>query len=211
MGLERGHMFALARIRPVLSRRILSFQILKNGVRLLTERQRTPDWFLLRKFRITGSVVCRIFRHIANATPDPSIARDPVTDPDVEASAMLLSLRMSRQQPPERPASISSTELQSKSLEELKALCNERGLPVSGTKTILKDRLQNYGRKGNSTERISLSGEILAAWFMKSASSTVMKIGTHNETKIAAHVKSFLLAHASIQVEAMKSYGLLCS
>ncbi|EGZ26799.1 hypothetical protein PHYSODRAFT_308431 [Phytophthora sojae] len=34
---------------------------------------------------------------------------------------------------------------------------------------------------------------------MKPASSTAMKIGTHNETKIAAHVKSFLLTHASIQ------------
>ncbi|OWZ17712.1 hypothetical protein PHMEG_0008312 [Phytophthora megakarya] len=174
----------------------------ERGVRVLTETQRTADWFLLRKFRATGSVVSKIFHQIASATPDPRIFRDPVTDPDVQFAAMLLSMPLNSQ--PMAPlVAISSIDLESKTLEELKSLCRDRGLAVSGSKPVLKDRLKSFDGIDNGSRRASMKGEILSAWFMKPISSSAMKIGSHNEPQIAAHVKPFIAAHSHFKVDAL--------
>lgn len=64
----------------------------EDGVQILTEEQRTPDWFLMRRFRVTGSVANRLFRRIARSPEQRTFERDPVTDPDVRAVMMILSI-----------------------------------------------------------------------------------------------------------------------
>lgn len=188
------------------------FEAFECGIQKLTETQRTPDWFLMRKFRITGSTASRIFHHIARSSPDPQLVQDPVTDPHVKTVLLLLSIQCSRgvsNGEVVAPVLLSRQELEAKTCEELKSLCRDGGLPITGRKKELVERLCN-GNLTDTTDQNSSGGELLSSWFMSPTSSAAMKIGSHNEASISDHIQQFFDKHSRYHVERLKDYGLLC-
>ncbi|ETL48901.1 hypothetical protein L916_01543, partial [Phytophthora nicotianae] len=123
------------------------FSAFEDNVQLLTTTQRTPDWFLLRKFRITGSVAAKIFK---------VISRD---------------------------------ELTKKKCAELKNMCRDALLPVSGRKLHLIDRLLGSSpadepENDESIEhaRFTIDQTLLSVWFMAPFSTQDTKIGSTMKT-----------------------------
>ncbi|KAE9190862.1 hypothetical protein PF004_g21779 [Phytophthora fragariae] len=202
------------------------FSQFEDGVQQITTTQRTPDWFLLRKFRITGSVAAKVFRAAARCGNG---GESPADDPDVQTIVMLLSMGQTRNAPsslqitdPENRASFTRAELAGKSGEELKQLCRNASLPAYGTKSVMIDRLLGERVAAVQHDELSLEEEVLTAWFMKPVSTSDMKIGLKNEDRadmkiglknedrVAKHIKAFLDLHSDYHVEVLKAYGLLC-
>ncbi|GMF42848.1 unnamed protein product [Phytophthora fragariaefolia] len=206
------------------------FSSFEAGVQELTMLQRTPDWFVLRKFRIAGSVAAKkssiIARCGGNSTTD-DIMIDPASDPDVNTIILLLLLQQRRQvsletqeilNDGERPVERSHTkEALMKTCEELKCMCREAFLPVTGRKCGLVNRLLGVTtvvapEQNTSAEnaRYLIDEALLSAWFMAPFSTQDTKIGTANEENIADHITAFLDKTSEHHIEKLKLYGLLC-
>ncbi len=66
------------------------------GIILLTESQRTPEWFLLRKFRITGTGAYGIWKYISSMSAD-------LLDENMNAVIEILSMQSNGQELVEPP------------------------------------------------------------------------------------------------------------
>ncbi|GMF18621.1 unnamed protein product [Phytophthora fragariaefolia] len=120
----------------------------ENGVTQLTSAQRTPEWFILRKFRITGSVAVRVFHAVSRSQQQSEAdGRLPslISNNDVKTILELLGLPprctavsnpVENQNGPKKVSAmaLSRAELHEKSCEELKGLCRKYSLHVSGKK-----------------------------------------------------------------------------
>eukprot|EP00644_Phytophthora_capsici_P013335 jgi/Phyca11/115778/e_gw1.29.308.1 len=125
------------------------------------------------------------------------------------------SFQQSRATLVEQP--FSRDELTKKKCAELKSMCRDALLPVSGRKSHLIDRLlgaspadepENDGSIEHA--RFIIGPTLLSAWFMAPFSTQDTKIGSANEDNIAEHVTFFLDKHSPYHVEGLKAYGLLC-
>ncbi|EEY60053.1 uncharacterized protein PITG_21091 [Phytophthora infestans T30-4] len=114
-------------------------------------------------------------------------------------------------------APLLEAELIVKTLGDLKPLCRDLGLRVSGNKATLIGRLlQNDagealpGRNIRRDSRYAVDSALLSTWFMAPFSTPSTKIGTANEVNIASHITLFLDIHTHDHIEELREYGLLC-
>ena len=101
-----------------------------HEITLLTESQRTPEWFLLRKFRITGTSAMAVWRIYARN--------------DENVNAVLQALSLAKKQSVNDQSTIVYTQDGLSAmvlLPDLCELCRNKSLPVSGTKSILIKRI----------------------------------------------------------------------
>jgi hypothetical protein len=104
-------------------------------------------------------------------------------------------------------------ELLQLSVADLKDICRQKGVPVSGNKTTLIDRiLQGGGSRHSNAERPVLE-LLLEKWFMSPfASSTSMREGTLNESNVLVKLALFVDDHSELfTVTDYQEYGLLCA
>ncbi|KUF96203.1 hypothetical protein AM587_10001032 [Phytophthora nicotianae] len=203
-----------------------AFTAFETRVKLLTELQRTPDWFLMRQFRITGLVAIKLLRSIAQQPCQPRDEGDGQVDiyhvlagmSTVQLVLQILDFPVAAGEeqrdndgPVRRP--LTSDDLLNKKGNELKQMCHDRGLPAYGTIAVLKERLMGQNtassRAKTPEQPKSVAATLLQAWFLSPKSSTDMKIGTKNEDNISTHVAAFFAAHSALRVRQTKSYGLL--
>lgn len=104
----------------------------------LTESQRTPEWFLLRKFRITGTGVYAAVWMLLSSYPD--------ADRDENINAVLRVLNLLRGFQVEEVLLVDEVDytrvlLNEMVLSDLRVICRNKKLPVSGTKAVLVERI----------------------------------------------------------------------
>ena len=99
---------------------------------------------------------------------------------------------------------------------QLKGLCTERGLVVSGNKPDLVQRLQAYNPVPltGDEEQLRLKKVLLSKWYMKpSGTTSAMKVGSANEDNISSALPNFLQSYSpsgvTYSVSAMSPYGLI--
>ncbi|ETO65432.1 hypothetical protein F444_17258 [Phytophthora nicotianae P1976] len=203
------------------------FASFERRVLILTECQRTPDWFLMRQFRITGLVAVQILRAIAKASESPdeleqtsesrcSVYHNLAQHTSVQLVQRILGILTDSISGESR--SSAGSEIPSESAlgkmknKELQQMCRDQGLTVSGNKRELISRLLNGESNTNSTKNTikSPAAALLSAWFLAPISSTDMKVGSKNEENICSRVPRFLEAHSDFRILQTKSYGLLC-
>ncbi|KAI2505553.1 hypothetical protein MHU86_8889 [Fragilaria crotonensis] len=122
------------------------------GVIMLTESQRTPEWFLLRKFRITGTGAYGIWKFISSSTMN-----DDLLDENMNAVIQILSMRSNDNnlvEPPEEDnQSYEREALNTLLLPDLRRICRNKKLPVSGSKGILIDRILSWTSQQDEPSR----------------------------------------------------------
>jgi hypothetical protein len=104
-------------------------------------------------------------------------------------------------------------ELLQLSVSDLKDICRQKGVQISGKKTTLINRIlqQGGGSQHSNAERPVLE-LLLEKWFMSPfASSTSMREGTLNKSNVLARLALFVDEHSEYTVIVFKEYGLLCA
>ncbi len=191
------------------------------GIILLTESQRTPEWFLLRKFRITGTGAYGIWKYISNMSAD-------LVDENMNAVIEILSLQSNGQElvePPEVDNNTYKTEtLNTMFLPNLWRICRNKNLPVSGSKAIIIERILSWRSQEEPTRRPQAPSSILTilmkSWFMAPFKSKACREGTLNEPFIFANLPRFVLQKSVMEgpdgqrrtvIESLHEFGLMCN
>lgn len=198
---------------------------------VLTEAQRTPEWFLLRQFRITASVAAALWRALAREQqqqlhdvgdsgdlPAPSAdVAELIISRNVERVFELLGIRMQHAYPvgpPRFPSSSASAARKSNTTSsnnaaprpaegvddggaemiwsedtlkrlkkaELVEMCKARGVPSSGNKPVLIERILEVqiidpNVSSASSAQRTMPAILLGKWFMTPVKTTNMKLG----------------------------------
>ena len=191
---------------------------ISHKITMLTESQRTPEWFLLRKFRITGTSANAVWM---------LYARKNVEDNDENVNAVLQTLSLLRtQHVNEETTTIAYTQegLSAMILSDLRVICRRKSLPVSGTKTVLIERIlsaeddacHDYLPQDEATTVISA---LMKTWFMAPFKSKACREGTLNEPFVFLHFPSFVSEKSvsclapnghEIEIVSIHEFGLLC-
>jgi hypothetical protein len=181
----------------------------EENVVLLTETQRSPEWFLLRKFRITGTGAFALWKHLAK---DIALLEDNCKH---DVSTVLKVLGISSEEENEEalepdPTVYTAPMLAPMTLASLKTICKGKQLPVSGTKTALVTRILGWVFKPPKPERTIVS-ILLGSWFMAPFRSQACREGTMNEPFILANLPKFLDRSSDLHMELVEEYGLLAA
>lgn len=175
-------------------------------VHQLTEGQCTPEWFLLRKFCITGTGAYSILKLLAQQETD--------TEGDLAELCTYLSIEIGED--PQDVTPYDDTEytlaiLSNKSLAELKTICRSKKLPQSGTKMQLSERI--LGSKPETVTQLPGYLELLInSWFMAPFKSRACREGSINEHSILLHISTFMEKEdKDLNIEKIQEYGLLNS
>jgi len=183
---------------------------LKKVPIMLTESQRTPEWFLLRKFRITGTGAYAIWM---------LLSRYPDVDRNENINAVLRILSMLRTHEAVDDVVFTHERLSEMVLADLREICRNKNLAVSGTKAAVIERILSGGRNEGNQEATTVLSVLMKTWFMAPFKSQACREGTLNEPFIFSHFPSFVseksaqcLAPAGrqIKIENVHDLGLLC-
>ena len=193
------------------------------GVIMLTESQRTPEWFLLRKFRITGTGAYGIWKFISSSM------NDDLLDENMNAVIQILSMRSNDNnlvEPLEEDnQSYEREALNTLLLPDLRRICRNKKLPVSGSKGILIDRILSWtSQQDEASRRPAAQNSILSilmkSWFMAPFKSRACREGTLNEPFIFANFPRFVSQKSAKEgpdgqrrtvVESIHEFGLMCN
>ena len=183
---------------------------------MLTESQRTPEWFLLRKFRITGTGAYAVWT---------VLSRYPDVDRNENINAVLRILCLLRTHDDKAVDEVVYTHerLREMGLPDLRVICRNKNLAVSYTKAAVIERILSSGcnDEGNQPrdEATTVLSVLLKTWFMAPFKSKACREGTLNEPFIFSHFPLFVseksakcLAPAGhqIKIETIHDLGLLC-
>jgi hypothetical protein len=138
----------------------------QNDVQL-TCGQRSPEWFLMRKVGITGTVAATAFRRVAR-----EMLKNPAYNVDLMVEFVLDTLLIKYWDKSNAAveedlvdAVYQEEELTVMSNSKLKELCKAKGVVQSGNKKALIERLKlNIYETNNQLE--SIKSLILSCWFM---------------------------------------------
>jgi SAP domain len=187
-----------------------------DTVVMLTESQRTPEWFLLRKFRITGTSAYAVLKVLARNTG--------VGDENINAVLRILSLQRTHVDEPVVDEVVYTHErLSEMVVSDLRVICRNKNLPVSGTKAVLIQRIlagaHDEGNQPPQDESTTVMSALMKTWFMAPFKSKACREGTLNEPFIFSHFPLFIseksvacLASVSrvMKIESIHEFGLLC-
>jgi hypothetical protein len=184
---------------------------------MLTESQRTSEWFLLQKFRITGTSAYSVWMLLA--------CKDIANQHDENITAVqqiLCLLQTPHGNKVVDEAVYTREHLSQMVLPDLCVICRNKNLPVSGTKPVLIERILSATRnEGNQPqdEASKVLSALMITWFMAPFKSKACRKGTLNEPFIFSHFPSFvaqksvpclLPAGRQIEIETIHEFGLLC-
>lgn len=187
-----------------------SFADLLEQIVLLTQTQRTPDWFLLRTFRFTSTAAAAIFRSLSQSRH--------VEDMDLNYFLSLFGIGNNMQQQllnmdleVEEPLDFSHETIASLRARynhaQLKEFCRQRNLRVSGNKSTLATRLilpenvsdyDDTNGEGDTAPVDRLLRDVMKTWFMKPVKTVSLKLGSLNETFILPKVPEFFNAYSEL-------------
>ena len=134
----------------------------------LTGEQRTPVWFNQRQFRITGTSALAIWKryaYLARAGEDEG--RDMSNS--LRSTCKILGLKYSNEPIPNETDAdriYVKDELLALSVMQLKEICRQKSLPVSGTKAGLVERVLSWGGSSNGN-RPAVLELLLEKWFIR--------------------------------------------
>lgn len=204
------------------------FGVFEDKVTMLTDSQRSPDWFLMRQFRITGLVAIKILRALAkhSGSVDDQVGTSSAVYAELAGrSAVQLVLKLlkisrkvsSDQLRPatsEREQQCTRTDLERLKCSDLKQLCRDRGLAGYGSKAAMIDRILEENLSASSgVQRAAIKSPVsvlLEAWFLQPRSSSEMKVGSKNEDNISSRLPVWFREQTQYDLKHTKSYGLLC-
>jgi hypothetical protein len=191
----------------------------------LTSGQRSPEWFLMRKFRITGTVAGTAFRRVAR-----ELLKNKTYECDNSVKFVLDALLIKHSEGNDRnidpveqeeladaedlaDAVYQEEKLVSMTNSELKALCKAKGIVQAGNKSALIERLK-LNMYGTNEQMESIESLILSCWFMPPLKNEAMKLGTINESNILQNFPLFFDEHCkevldSTTIETVNEYGLM--
>lgn len=198
---------------------------MERMIRILTETQRTPDWFLMRSFRITSSVSSSILVAIGKAFQAKiRNAVDPIVEHPDDRMKLVFDRLGIRWDPAVRET-IDGLEdaMLERDPDVLKLWTNAQlsdqlrlmGLPVSGNKTLLVDRIVQHFDPGVGGDALASESNIrtrmMESWFMRPMFNSNMKVGTANEPFVIKALPSFVKdSSLGFEVVGLREYGLLC-
>ncbi len=197
---------------PTTNEKLLQFETYL--IEQLIATQRSPEWFNQRQFRITGTSAFAQWKRFAHLALSGSGGFE-MTD-RLRGTCKILSLKHSNEPIPDENVVdrvFNNEELLQLSVSDLKDICRQKGVPVSGKKTTLINRIlqQGGGSQHSNAERPVLE-LLLEKWFMSPfASSTSMCEGTLNKSNVLARLALFVDEHSEYTVIDFKEYGVLCA
>lgn len=193
----------------------------RSNILEITQQQRTPEWFLLRRFRITSSVCGRIMAKWFKFGLDKYI--DTIqNDRDIisESKDMVCDIIGFNQARPVTSAESRKRELlDKKKRTELVDICNQH-------KDLMRSRNLTVGSKKKAEiidmilecpeididvhdcESVSFDQILHDAWFMSPCASRSMDIGSSNEEVVLNRLKPFLVSHSPYTMQAITFLGL---
>jgi SAP domain len=184
-----------------------------NLIEQLTATQGSPEWFNQRQFRITGTSAFALWKRLAHLALAGSGGFE-MSD-SLRYTCKMLSLKHSNEPIPNENVAdrvFNNEELLQLSVSELKDICQQKRVPISGNKTTLINRILQGGGSQHSNAEHPVLELLLEKWFMSPfASSTSMRRGTLNESNVLLKLASFLDDHSELTVIDYKEYGLLCA
>ena len=162
----------------------------------LTEKQRTPEWFALRKFLITSTAAYNLVLQSKNYTrTEGDFLNNCIGISSEEEDKDVLSdedLEMEFKE---------SEYLMQLSSSSLKELCRKYGQPVSGKKEILVQRIQS-GPVSMHGDKKSILETVCTNWFMKPlARNQHLSLGSKNETYVLLALKDINMLDTDVQLE----------
>ncbi|KAI2512812.1 hypothetical protein MHU86_1600 [Fragilaria crotonensis] len=172
-----------------------------DHVEQLTDTQRSPEWFNQRQFRITGTTALALWKRYAHrARYTASVTSGGELSHNILSSCKILGLKCSNELIPNEAVAdriYSRHELVGLSVAHLKDICRAKSLLVTGSKTILIDRVLSWGGSDQSNGECPILELLLEKWFMSPfASSTSMREGTLNESNVLSRLPCFLIRKA---------------
>lgn len=187
----------------------------RDNIIQLTASQRTPEWFLLRFGRVTGTAAWAVLNNIAKHMRQPDYIASP-EELDFIPIFQCLSLKYDNAQlaPNDQEAVedriYTENELRSLTISSLKDVCRAKGLRVSGNKNDLVGRILTGAVGDDAATVISIKQVLMKCWFMSPTKSDDMRVGSINEGNILKAFPSFVDKHCrDMHIEATKEYGLL--
>ncbi len=152
---------------------------------MLMESQRTPEWFVLQKFRITGtSAYYAVWMLLA--------CKDIAHQHDKHITAVL---QIPHGNEAVDEAVYTREHLSQMVLPDLRVICRNKNLPVSGTKPVLIERILSGTRnEGNQPEdeATKVLSALMKTWFMAPFKSKACREGTLNKPFIFSHFPLFV-------------------
>ncbi|CEP03823.1 hypothetical protein PBRA_003430, partial [Plasmodiophora brassicae] len=179
----------------------------------LTISQRTPDWFLLRHFRITGTGSAASYCFIAKlARNDPDFEIDPETKRVLDLLAIQYGRPEADRGEGRADRTFTEEDLRAMTNDTLKDHCRAKGLRLGGKKEDLVKRLMEHGTGGSGCGQFRrIEAALMSTWFMAPLKKDHLKIGSLNETNVEHGIRQFVERHGSgLKVVCHKQYGLLC-
>lgn len=179
----------------------------RANVLMLTKTQRTPEWFLLRKFRITGTSAFAIWNLLGKQSQSQHLQLDENVIAVLECIGIQHEVDMVEVIAIEQ---IYTPELLlGKTVGELKDLCRSRHLTMTGTKALLIQRICSWVPP-TIEEAPTIVSLIIKASFMAPFKSQACREGTMNEPIVMANIGLFVDMHSpSMHLEALNEYGLM--
>jgi hypothetical protein len=180
-----------------------------TNVTMLTEMQRTPEWFLLRKFRITGTSAFGIWNLLGKQSQFQHLQLDENVIVVLECLGIQHVVDMVEEEDVADEQLYTPELLIGKTVSELKDLCRSRHLTMSGTKALLIQRICAWVPSAIE-EPPTIMSIIIKSSFMAPFKSQACREGTMNEPIVMANIGVFVDKHSpSMHMEALQEYGLL--
>lgn len=176
------------------------FQHILEQCWILTQCQGTPEWFVLRRFRITSSVAAPILRRVALVTP----SRDDIV-PFLTKVLALLGVKISLVAQAEREYTQEELLQTGMTRPMLVEICRAKNVNTSGNKATL---ISNILSKKPQQD---IDSTFLSTWFMKPYSNRNMRIGSDNENYVRRGIEDFIAEFGrGIKVTELFEIGLVC-
>ena len=182
---------------------------LEKSLVILTRGQGGQEWFILRAFRFTSSTVTPALRMAERLLKDCDEAEMCGEEEELLEVQGVLNIRGQRLGAPISNEGSSYTARCS--IHQLKSMCRERGLRLTGNKGELIKRLTDYERGPVHTRKTEFLRKLFSKWFMRPISSHELSLGRSNEELVARGLIPFLRENAShLSPRNLHFRGLVC-
>ena len=147
-------------------------QHLEKHTTQLTAAQGGIEWHFIRNGMITSTVAYSVLRLCQGSIPEEcKFILDLIGIKKEDAYAAIPS----------------KSELECKVIPALKAMLKARGLPITGAKAVLIERLLTAPPMA-----IDPVADVMKCWWMRPVTTTAMKMGKANEAKVLRNMRQFM-------------------
>ena len=197
---------------------------------VITATQRSPEWFNQRMFRVTGTSALALWNHYACRKGVPGDGAYYIHE-HFHSVFRVLSIKHrhdvvdagnneeAKEAEQDNAASriYNEQELMVLRIADLKTICRQKNLTISGSKKTLIERILASGGDESSSSLAKPKKAVdilLGSWFMAPFGSAnhATRIGSINEANVLPRISMFVDQNSStFHIEEIKEYGLLCT